>query len=183
MALKRVVQAVAFLLVFPAVLLCGFGRVHFLYTVFAHWYALVPGIPGDYLRIAFYRGTLEECSLESRVSFGAFLAHPQARLAEGVYIGPYCVLGRVHIGAHTQIATAVQVLSGKHQHARDADGRISGAEHGTFSTVSIGADCWIGAAAIVMADIGDNSTVGAGSIVTKPVPANSTAVGNPARLL
>jgi acetyltransferase-like isoleucine patch superfamily enzyme len=181
--LKRLLQGIAMVLVAPAALLCGFGRVRFMYTVFAHMYAQAPGIPGDYVRIAFYRLTLEECSLDSRISFGAFFAHPEARLSEGVYIGPYCVLGRVHIGPRTQIATAVQVLSGKHQHARDEEGRISGSESGAFTTVSIGADCWIGAAAIVMADVGNNTTIGAGAVVTKSIPANSTAVGNPARLL
>jgi virginiamycin A acetyltransferase len=181
--LKRLVQGVSFLLVAPAALLCGFGRIRPVYTVFAHLYALAPGIPGDYLRVAFYKWTLEECSLDSRISFGAFFAHPEAQLGAGVYIGPYCVLGRVNIGARTQIATAVQVLSGKHQHARDSEGHISGSEHGAFTRVSIGADCWIGAAAIVMADVGDNTTIGAGSVVTKSIPGNSTAVGNPARLL
>src|SRR5579859_2414606 len=100
--IKQLVQGIAFLLVIPAALLCGFGRIRSLYTVFAHIYALAPGIPGDYLRIAFYKLTLEECSLESRISFGAFFAHPEARLAGGVYIGPYCVLGRVNIGPRTQ---------------------------------------------------------------------------------
>lgn len=181
--LKRLVQGVAFVLVIPAALLSAFGRIRMLFGMFGQLYALIPGIPGDYLRIAFYKLTLEECSLESRISFGSFFAHPEARIGARVYIGAYCVLGRVNIGPGTQIATAVQVLSGKHQHARDAEGRISGAEHGSFTTVSIGAACWIGAAAIVMADIGDNTTIGAGSVVTKPIPANSTAVGNPARLL
>ena len=183
MAIKRVVQGVAFLLATPAIVLCGFGRLRFLYIVFAQLYALAPGIPGDYLRIAFYRGTLEKCSLNSRVSFGTFFAHPEARVGERVYIGSYCVLGRVHIGEGTQIASSVQVLSGKRQHARDSEGRISGAEHGAFTTVSIGSDCWIGAAAIVMADIGNHTTIGAGAVVTKPIPANSTAVGNPARVI
>jgi acetyltransferase-like isoleucine patch superfamily enzyme len=181
--IKWVVQAITLVLVAPSALLCGFGRLEAPFTVFAHLYALVPGIPGDYLRIAFYKLTLENCSLNSRISFGAFFAHPQARVGDGVYIGPYCVLGRVRIGSGTQIATAVQVLSGKRQHARDEDGRISGAEQGVFSTVSIGSDCWIGAAAIVMADIGDHTTIGAGAVVTKSIPANVTAVGNPARVL
>ena len=48
----------------------------------------------------------------------------------------------------------------------------SGSEKGTFTTVLIGADCSIGPAAIVMADVGDNPAIGAGAIVTKPVPAN-----------
>lgn len=181
--IKRIVQGVAFVMIIPAALLCAFGRIGILYNVFAQLYALAPGIPGDYLRIAFYKLTLQECSLDSRVSFGAFFAHPEAKLGARVYIGSYCVLGRVKIGPRTQIATGVQVLSGRHQHTRDADGRISGSEQGSFMAVEIGADCWIGAAAIVMADIGDNTTIGAGSVVTKPIPANSTAVGNPARLL
>ncbi|HVP00742.1 MAG TPA: DapH/DapD/GlmU-related protein [Bryobacteraceae bacterium] len=180
---KRLIQGIAFVLVLPSVLLSGFGRARMIFCTFAQFYALVPGVAGDYLRIAFYKGTLEQCSLNSRVSFGTFFAHPEARVSEGVYIGAYCVLGRVHVGARTQIASGVQVLSGKSQHTRDAEGRISGSEHGAFSTVSIGADCWIGAAAIVMADVGDHATVGAGAVVTKPVPANSTAAGNPARLL
>lgn len=181
--LKQIVLCVALAMAMPAALLCGFGRIRAVYTVFAHLYALAPGIVGDYLRIAFYKLTLEECSLESRISFGSFFSYPEARVGRLVYIGSYCVLGRVNIGARTQIASVVQVLSGKHQHARDAEGRISGSEEGSFTTVSIGADCWIGAAAIVMADIGNNTTIGAGAVVTKAVPADSIAVGNPARLL
>ena len=181
--LKRLVQGVSLLLALPAGLLCGFGRIRVFYHLFAHLYALAPGLPGDYLRIAFYKWTLVECSLDSRISFGAFFAHPEARLAERVYIGSYAVLGRVQIGPRTQIATAVQILSGKNQHMRGPDGRISGSEEGAFTTVSIGADCWIGAAAIVMADVGDRTTIGAAAVVTKPIPADSVAVGNPARLL
>lgn len=180
---KRLIQAVALILVSPAAMLCGFGRVRMAFTLFTHGYALIPGIVGDYLRIAFYKMTLEDCALGSRVSFGSFFAHPDAKVGPGVYIGSYCVLGRVQIGAGTQIASGVQVLSGKHQHTRDAEGRISGSGQGSFTTVSIGSNCWIGAAAIVMADVGDGSTVGAGSVVTRPVPPNSVAAGNPARLL
>jgi virginiamycin A acetyltransferase len=179
--IKRAIQGISLLLVAPAALLCGFGRVRALFTIFVHSYAMAPGIIGDYLRIAFYKLTLEECSLNSRISFGAFFAHPEARMGEGVYIGPYCVLGRVNIGARTQIAAGVQVLSGKNQHARDAEGRIMGSELESFTSVAIGADCWIGAAAIVMADLGDHVTIGAGAVVTKAVTSNSVAVGNPAR--
>jgi acetyltransferase-like isoleucine patch superfamily enzyme len=49
--------------------------------------------------------------------------------------------------------------------------------------VEIGANCWIGAAAIVMADVGAGSTIGAGSVVTRAIPAGSVAVGSPARVL
>jgi acetyltransferase-like isoleucine patch superfamily enzyme len=49
--------------------------------------------------------------------------------------------------------------------------------------VGIGANCWIGASAIVMAAVGEGSTIGAGSIVTKAIPARVIAAGNPARVL
>lgn len=181
--LKGLLHAAVLTLTWPAAALSGFGRVAAVYRMFAHAYALAPGLPGDYLRIAYYRWTLESCSLESRVEFGSFFAHAQAALGRGVYIGPYCVLGRAQIGDRTQIASGVQILSGKRQHTRAADGSITGAEHGIFETVTIGADCWLGAAAIVMADVGEGSTIGAGSVVTKPVPPRSVAVGSPARVL
>jgi acetyltransferase-like isoleucine patch superfamily enzyme len=93
------------------------------------------------------------------------------------------VIGCASIGARTQIASGVQILSGRYQHTRDAGGGISGADEGVFTMVQIGADCWIGAGAIVMADIGDGATVGAGAVVLRPVPPHSVAVGNPAHIV
>jgi virginiamycin A acetyltransferase len=181
--LKKLLNGIALALATPLALLTGFGKIRPVFTTLAHFCALIPGLPGDYMRIAFYRLTLAECSLHSRISFGSFFAHPDGRCAPGVYIGSYCILGRVTIGRGSQIASAVQILSGKQQHKRDEQGRISGAEQGTFETVRIGEHCWIGAGAIVMADVGPRSTIGAGSVVTREIPADSTAVGSPARVI
>jgi virginiamycin A acetyltransferase len=181
--MKALLHGIFLALAFPMALLSGFGRSETVYLYFAQTCALAPGILGDYLRIAYYKLTLLECALESRIQFGSFFAHPQARVGRGVYIGSYCVLGRTAIGDRTQIASTVQILSGRKQHRRDAGGRIRGSEEGVFEQVDIGADCWIGAAAIVMANVGAGSTIGAGSIVTRPVPAGSIAVGNPARVI
>jgi acetyltransferase-like isoleucine patch superfamily enzyme len=166
----------------PLAALCAFGRWLGAYRFFAQACALVPGFPGDGLRIAFYKLVLPECSLSSRICFGSYFAHPTARLGRRVYIGSYCVLGQVVIGERTQIATAVQVLSGGQQHMREPGGEISFSE-GEFRWVRIGADCWIGAGAIVMQDIGERSTIGAGSVVTRPIPPESVAVGAPARVI
>jgi virginiamycin A acetyltransferase len=182
-AVKSVFHGVFLALAFPMALIAGFGRFEPAFRFFAQLSAMAPGIPGDYLRIAYYRLTLEACELESRIEFGSFFAHAQARMGRLVYIGSYCVLGRTSIGERTQIASGVQILSGRRQHARDEHGRILGGESGEFGTVTIGADCWIGAAAIVMADVGAGSTVGAGSVVVTPVPARSVAVGSPARVI
>jgi virginiamycin A acetyltransferase len=181
--IKGVVQGISLACVFPLALLSAFGRIEPLYLLGAQIYALFPGLLGDYLRIAYCRLTLEECSLESRMQFGSFFVHPQAKVARGVYIGCYCVLGCTSIGERTQIASGVQILSGRRQHDRDNQGQILGRESGLFQTVNVGMDCWIGAGAIVMADIGAGTTIGAGSVVTKPVPGRAVAVGNPAHVI
>ncbi|MBC7401314.1 MAG: serine acetyltransferase, partial [Mucilaginibacter sp.] len=57
---------------------------------------------------------------------------------------------------------------------------------GTFGPAPrIGNNVDIGANVIIIGDIeiGDNVVIGAGSVVTKSIPANSVAVGNPAKIL
>ncbi len=183
LALKRILQLLCSALVLPLALASGFGRVASIYRIGAHATAVLPGLVGDYLRVAYYVWTLDECALNSRVEFGSFFAHPQAKMGAGVYIGSYTVLGRVEIGEGSQIASGVQILSGRRQHERREDGKLSGGEEGEFRTVRLGRQCWVGAGAIVMADIGDGVTVGAGAVVVKPLAAGVVAVGNPARVL
>jgi virginiamycin A acetyltransferase len=181
--IKSIVRVISLVLVFPLALLSAFGRVEPLYLIGAQLYALAPGLLGDYLRIAYYRLTLDECTLDSRIQFGSFFVHPRAKVAHGVYIGCYCVLGCTSIGERTQIASGVQILSGRRQHDRDQEGQILGGEQGLFQTVLVGSDCWIGAGAMVMADVGSGTTIGAGSVVVKPVPPGVMAAGNPARVI
>ncbi len=51
--------------------------------------------------------------------------------------------------------------------------------------ITIGNNVWIGGQVVILAGvtIGDNCTIGAGSVVTHDIPANSVAVGNPARVI
>ena len=53
------------------------------------------------------------------------------------------------------------------------------------SPVKIGKNVWIGSDCTILpgVEIGDGAVIGAGSIVTKNVPANSIAVGSPARII
>ena len=55
----------------------------------------------------------------------------------------------------------------------------------TKGPLEIGDDCWIGAGAKVLdgACLGDHVALGAGAVANKPVPANSIAVGVPARVV
>src|SRR5208283_5766075 len=100
---KRCVQAIFLCLALPAALLAGFGRVRLAFEFFAQSFALVPGVIGDYLRVAYYTLTLTACPLDWRIQFGSFFAHPQATVGRHVYIGSYCVLGVVDIGDRTHI--------------------------------------------------------------------------------
>ena len=181
--LKRSAQAVFLVLALPLAAISGLGGWVGGFRFSSHVCALAPGIFGDYLRIAFYKLTLQYCSLDSRMEFGSFFAHPSASMGKGVYIGAYCVLGRCSIGDRTQLASHVQILSGRRQHSRNSCGTITGSEEGEFEQIAIGADCWIGAAAIVMASVGAGTTVGAGAVVVQPLEAGVVAVGNPARAL
>jgi acetyltransferase-like isoleucine patch superfamily enzyme len=181
--IKGIGWGVALVLTLPWAMLAVFGRFKAGFTFSAQALSLAPGLPGSYLRVAYYAMTLRSCSLESHIGIGSFFAHSEASVGRGVYIGSLCVMGKTNIGDRTQIASGVQVLSGRRQHGRRQDGRIEGAEDGVFQVIPIGSDCWIGAGAIVMAEIGEGTTIGAGSIVTRPIPAHSVAVGNPAKVI
>ncbi len=180
MLAKRLANAIARILVFPAACLAGFGRWHEPYLFFAHTMALMPGIPGNYLRAAYYAFTRTSVGSDCHISFGSFFAHSGASIGDRVGIGAYCVLGQVDIGEGTLFASLVQVLSGRKQHRRDEDGHLTD-EGRVFRRISIGEHCWIGGGAIIMADIGAKATVGSGAVVTQEVPEGATVSGNPAR--
>ena len=177
---KRAIQGVALVFAFPFALASGFGRVRPIFTFGAQIFALWPGAPGNFLRAAYYRLTLKDCSIDTTISFGAVFAHPGATVGYYVSIGSYSIIGLASIGTYTQLAAHVQITSGRYQHDRDSEGKLAGSlDEGT----SVGNRCWVGAGAIIMATVGDGCTIGAGSVVVKEIPADSVAVGNPARVI
>ena len=56
--IKRTVQYLCVVLIFPFALLSGFGSVYRIYIFFAHTFACIPGLPGEYCRAAWYHLTL-----------------------------------------------------------------------------------------------------------------------------
>lgn len=87
---------------------------------------------------------------------------------------------KVTIGAHTMIAPGVHIYTA--QHPLEADERDKWED---CKPVTIGERCWIGGHATICpgVTIGDRTVIGAGSVVTKDIPADSLAVGNPARVI
>jgi acetyltransferase-like isoleucine patch superfamily enzyme len=149
----------------------------------SHLLSRIPGLGGDYLRAAFYAATLEGFGRDVQVEFGTIFSTPAARVGDNVYIGAYCVIGNVDLGADVLLGSGVHLLSGQGQHGIEGLDRPIRLQAGQFSRIRVGADTWIGNAAVVMADVGRQCVVGAGSVVTRDVPDLSIAAGNPARVL
>lgn len=105
-------------------------------------------------------------------------------LGDAVYLNAGCVIldsAPVKIGSGTMIGPHVQLLCAEHHKEREK--RAQGIE--IAKPVTLGADFWVGAGAIIMPgiSIGDAAIIGAGAVVTKDVAAGQSVVGVPARPL
>ena len=105
-------------------------------------------------------------------------------VGDHVYLNCLCVIldcNEVHIGHHVLIGPAVQIYTAAH--ALEAEARIQGWE--VAKPIVIEDNVWIGGGAILLPGvrIGRNAVVGAGAVVSRSVPANTVAVGNPARVI
>lgn len=128
---------------------------------------LCPGLDGAFLRAPF------QCDYGYNLYAG-----------EGSFINFGCVcldLAPVRLGRRCLIGPNVQFLTAIHP--MDALERATGIEAGR--AIEIGDDCWLGGGVIVGPGvrIGARCVIGAGSVVVHDIPADSVAVGNPARVI
>jgi acetyltransferase-like isoleucine patch superfamily enzyme len=182
--IKILVFCLAVLLVAPLIVLAWIEkwllRTEGVFLTAAQLVAPLPGPVGTYLRSAYYFGTLDQCSWQVHVGYGTLFTHRGAHLATRVSTGAYCVIGHARLGAGVRLASRVSIPSGKRQHF-DAAGRLSDVTR--FDEVSIGAGCWVGEGAIIMADVGPGSVVSAGAVVVKSMPERQLIAGNPAQAM
>ena len=104
-------------------------------------------------------------------------------LGRGVFFNFNCVVldvCPVRIGDFTLFGPSVQIYTATHP----LDYRLRRSRE-LGRPVAIGADVWVGGAAILCPGItiGDRSVIGAGSVVTRDLPADVFAVGNPCRVV
>jgi len=144
---------------------------------------LIPGLLGQYLRRAFLEHTLAHCAPSAAIAFGTSFSSVGARIDERVYIGPNCQIGLAHIARDVLIAPGVHIPSGSRTHGTEDLTKPIRDQPGVQTMVTVGEGAWIGATAVVMADVGRGTIVAAGAVVTKALPANVVAGGVPARVL
>jgi acetyltransferase-like isoleucine patch superfamily enzyme len=106
------------------------------------------------------------------------------RIGDNVTLNRGCYLmahGGLTIRDDVMIAPAAQIWTATHQTKR---GQPMCDQPMSMCPLAIGSDVWIGAGAIVLADIPDGTIIGAGSIVTKPFSDTYTTIaGNPAGVI
>lgn len=145
--------------------------------------ALVPGLPGQYLRRAFLARTLAYCGPNAVIEWGTLIADAGTRIGDYAYVGPNCHIGLADIGRDVLIAPSVHIPSGRLTHAIDDPDQPLRNQHGQLAMVRVGENSWIGSNAVVMADVGRSTIVGAGAVVTRPLPDYVVAAGSPARVI
>jgi acetyltransferase-like isoleucine patch superfamily enzyme len=129
------------------------------------------------------------------IRFGSFgkdskvLGRIKVYSPENILLGQGCSLNegvilnartKISIGNDVHISPGVIINTGALDYAKKGKDR----KH-LSKPVSIEDGVWIGSGAIINpgVTIYQNSVIGAGSVVTKDIPANSVAVGAPARII
>ena len=102
---------------------------------------------------------------------------------EGVFINFGATIldgAKVTIGKKTLIAPGLHIYTARHP-LEIKERR----EWEDCAPVSIGEECWIGGRVTICpgVTIGDRAVIGAGSLVTKDIPADTLAVGSPAKVV
>jgi acetyltransferase-like isoleucine patch superfamily enzyme len=144
----------------------------------------IPLAFGYRIRARFYQRLLNRCGDRLEMNYGATIAERDTHIGNDVWVGPFSYIDLATIGDQVLIAPHVCILAGGHHHRTDRlDLPIRLQGNNQLRRIQIGQGVWIGANAVVMADVGEEAVIGAGAVVTRPVPPYAIVIGNPARIL
>jgi acetyltransferase-like isoleucine patch superfamily enzyme len=186
--LKTVAQGLSLIVASPAGFICWIERTlsrdaEGAFNFFAHCFALLPGLPGVYLRRAFFQMTLDYCSAECYIGFGSLFTHRHAQVEDRVYVGQYALIGCAILRAGSLIGSQSSLLSGPALHDWDPQLGWLPTNSDNRQRIEIGPATWIGERAVVMANVGPGAMVAAGTVVSSAVPPGIVVAGNPARFV
>ena len=111
------------------------------------------------------------------------------RIGNRVNLSSNCTIfssNRLSIGDDTVIGAYSYLLSGGEYDPTDTTLKFSDQSGmNTRGELTVGSNCWLGARVTVLdaACVGEHCVLGAGCVVTRPIPANSIAVGVPAKVV
>lgn len=179
--IRRVAEPIASAMISPLMLAHRLRLVT--YPAGGEMLSLVPAMLGMMLRRAWYRQTLDHCGTGLSVAVGAVLHEPGARVGEDCHFGPYSRIGLVTTGDDVMVAGHCEIISGAHQYGTSRAHPLR-TQRLAPERVHIGDDVWIGAGAVVAADVSTGTIVAAGAVVVTPVLDTYALVGGvPARRL
>jgi acetyltransferase-like isoleucine patch superfamily enzyme len=118
--------------------------------------------------------TILSCN-DSRVHIGNYVS-----------IGPFCFFAsksHIDVGSNVSIGSGTHLMAGTHA-TSDPETAIIHQER-LSAGITVEDNVWIGSGAKILdgVTLGRNSIVGAGAVVTQSVPAYTTVLGNPARVV
>jgi acetyltransferase-like isoleucine patch superfamily enzyme len=158
-----------------------------------HKIALGAGVVLDDGCVVDAKGTANAgIALGDRVYIGrntiVYCKNGDIEIGENVSFSANCVVfssNKLAMKPNSVVASFVYLLSGGEYDLDDPTPLALQKGTCTQGPLEIGADCWLGAGVKVLdgAGIGDHCAIGAGAVVNKPIPANSIAVGVPARVV
>ena len=155
----------------------------FIFRTVSELLAIVPFIFGTIVRYEFYRWTLTRCGRNVSIGFGTVFVYRDIEIGDNVLIGNFNTVHFCDFGSYVVIADGCRFLSGSKYHNFDRTDVPMALQGGRLRRITISDDCWIGANAVIINDVGEGAIVGAGAVLIWPAEAYTVVAGNPAKAI
>lgn len=128
-------------------------------------------------------------SIRAHSSFNGKEYGSSVKIGDNFYAGTDCfisIIGNLEIGNNVTLASRVTIIDNYHGHSdySDINVPVMKRDLSIKGDIIIEDNVWLCESVTVLSNvkIGKNSIIGANSVVTKDIPANSIAVGCPAKV-